>query len=347
MKNNNLKAKMNNQNNNVKGSPFTHVDPNKVLDIKNVIPDLTKINNPAPVINNQPACRCAAYEAGKLYFNDIRNNIKDYDPKLNMDYIGIGIDDHPEYPGNPEYFKVTLTTKSDGEIITDFNVKTTNGSDWSTTINNLAKIIADIVKSFQSEDLNVDDSALTLQKTMQDKLNQALLSSKLKMTSENKEEETKPEQINYPVLVEEVTDRSNIIKCSINKDNNTGNKHKKKEQTEPEKIIYYPDCITNIIDKSDECPELDKAKEEFNKQNGEKLNQVLSNINKDKDDHNQKDTRFNFSDTDSLGDTINNNIADNIKLFDNIISDDIKSEIKNVFNNDGFINIISKRIRNY
>ena len=158
MKNTNMKNKVNEVRING-GSPFIKEDPNRIVSPSELLSGITGVTTEKVNVSNattqKPKVEYAkAYMAGKLYFDDLKNNIKDYDPSINPSFYNIIIDNHPTVD-NERFFTVTIITKNEPTQIGKFNVENAVGG-WDVIINDLAKTIATVIKTFQSNEIDLN-----------------------------------------------------------------------------------------------------------------------------------------------------------------------------------------------
>lgn len=203
MKNNNLKEKMDSTRVTVKTktSPFQKIDPDQPIPINEVVGKAIgniPVNHEQEQVvkENNEVKTCKAYIAGKEYFDQLKNNIKDCDPSINIDLYKIVIDDIPNSK-DERSFIVSLYTKCDNEKICNFNVENVTGS-WADVINNLSKDIVTLIKRFQEGDLDVKDEGKLLQKSMKERFEKITQN-----TNKPKEEEKK--EVFYPIVLTPTT----------------------------------------------------------------------------------------------------------------------------------------------
>lgn len=208
MKNNNLKEKI--KGFEVKTNPFQKVDPSQPIPISEIVgkaigtipvnteeskstiiarklSDIEKENKTLKDLNMPKA-----YISGKDYFDQLKNNIKDCDPEIEIDLYGINIDSIPGKEGNERAFRVSLSTKCDNEVICTFNVENRKDS-WADIINNLSKDIVGIIKKYQSGDLDSKSEGELLQKSMKERFE--------KITSNIKNKPEEKTEVLYPAVV--------------------------------------------------------------------------------------------------------------------------------------------------
>lgn len=204
MKNTNMKNKVNEVRING-GSPFIKEDPNRIVSPSELLSGITgvtteKVNASNATTQKPNVKESLAYIAGKLYFDDLKNNIKDYDPSINPSFYNIIINDHPTVK-NERFFTVIIMTKNEPTEIARFNIENAVGG-WDVIINDLAKTIATIIKTFQSNEIDLSQISIN---NKGENNNQP--QSKEKVVIKNQEVITKNsngEKLQYPILVEQV-----------------------------------------------------------------------------------------------------------------------------------------------
>ena len=204
MKNTNMKNKVNEVRING-GSPFIKEDPNRIVSPSELLSGITGVTTEKVNVSNATTQKpnvkeSLAYIAGKLYFDDLKNNIKDYDPSINPSFYNIIINDHPTVK-NERFFTVIIMTKNEPTEIARFNIENAVGG-WDVIINDLSKTIATIIKTFQSNE--IDLSQIPINKKGENN-NQS--HPKEKVVIKNQEVITKNsngEKLQYPILVEQV-----------------------------------------------------------------------------------------------------------------------------------------------
>ena len=204
MKNTNMKNKVNEVRVNG-GSPFIKEDPNRIVSPSELLSGITGVTTEKVNVSNattqKPKVEYAkAYMAGKLYFDDLKNNIKDYDPSINPSFYNIIIDNHPTVD-NERFFTVTIITKNEPTQIGKFNVENAVGG-WDVIINDLAKTIATVIKTFQSNEIDLNQIPVNKKNE-----NNNQSQSKEKVVIKDQEVITKNsngEKLQYPILVEQV-----------------------------------------------------------------------------------------------------------------------------------------------
>lgn len=204
MKNTNMKNKVNEVRING-GSPFIKEDPNRIVSPSELLSGITGVTTEKVNVSNATTQKpnvkeSLAYIAGKLYFDDLKNNIKDYDPSINPSFYNIIINDHPTVK-NERFFTVIIMTKNEPTEIARFNIENAVGG-WDVIINDLAKTIATVIKTFQSNE--IDLSQIPINKKGENN-NQS--HPKEKVVIKNQEVITKnsnDEKLQYPILVEQV-----------------------------------------------------------------------------------------------------------------------------------------------
>lgn len=204
MKNTNMKNKVNEVRVNG-GSPFIKEDPNRIVSPSELLSGITGVTtekvNASNVTTQKPNVKeSLAYIAGKLYFDDLKNNIKDYDPSINPSFYNIIINDHPTVK-NERFFTVIIMTKNEPTEIARFNIENAVGG-WDVIINDLSKTIATIIKTFQSNEIDLTQISINKKNENNDQPH-----SKEKVVVKNQEVITKNsngEKLQYPILAEQV-----------------------------------------------------------------------------------------------------------------------------------------------
>lgn len=206
MKNTNMKNKVNEVRING-GSPFIKEDPNRIISPSELLSGITGVTTEKVNVSNATTQKpnvkeSLAYIAGKLYFDDLKNNIKDYDPSINPSFYNIIINDHPTVK-NERFFTVIIMTKNEPTQIGKFNIENAIGG-WDVIINDLAKAIATVIKAFQSNE--IDFTQITKNKKGGNN-NQPQSEEKIVIKNKNQEvitEKANGEKLQYPILVEQV-----------------------------------------------------------------------------------------------------------------------------------------------
>lgn len=204
MKNTNMKNKVNEVRING-GSPFIKEDPNRIVSPSELLSGITGVTTEKVNVSNATTQKpnvkeSLAYIAGKPYFDDLKNNIKDYDSSINPSFYNIIINDHPTVK-NERFFTVIIMTKNEPTEIARFNIENAVGG-WDVIINDLAKTIATIIKTFQSNEIDLSQISIN---NKGENNNQS--QSKEKVVIKNQEVITKNsngEKLQYPILVEQV-----------------------------------------------------------------------------------------------------------------------------------------------
>ena len=204
MKNTNMKNKVNEVRING-GSPFIKEDPNRIVSPSELLSGITGVTTEKVNVSNATTQKpnvkeSLAYIAGKLYFDDLKNNIKDYDPSINPSFYNIIINDHPTVK-NERFFTVIIMTKNEPTEIARFNIENAVGG-WDVIIKDLAKTIATVIKAYQSNEIDLDHISINKKNENNDQLQ-----SKEKVVIKNQEVITKnsnSEKLQYPILVEQV-----------------------------------------------------------------------------------------------------------------------------------------------
>lgn len=204
MKNTNMKNKVNEVRING-GSPFIKEDPNRIVSPSELLSGITGVTTEKVNVSNATTQKpnvkeSLAYIAGKLYFDDLKNNIKDYDPSINPSFYNIIINDHPTVK-NERFFTVIIMTKNEPTKIARFNIENAVGG-WDVIINDLAKTIATIIKTFQSNEIDLTQISINKKNENNDQPH-----SKEKVVIKNQEVITKnsnSEKLQYPIVAEQV-----------------------------------------------------------------------------------------------------------------------------------------------
>ena len=204
MKNTNMKNKVNEVRING-GSPFIKEDPNRIVSPSELLSGITGVTTEKVNVSNATTQKpnvkeSLAYIAGKLYFDDLKNNIKDYDPSINPSFYNIIINDHPTVK-NERFFTVIIMTKNEPTEIARFNIENAVGG-WDVIINDLAKTIATVIKAYQSNEIDLTHISINKKNENNDQPH-----SKEKVVIKNQEVITKnsnDEKLQYPILVEQV-----------------------------------------------------------------------------------------------------------------------------------------------